>query len=133
MNIFDNFKVVGNGIDIVETGRIRKAVEQGKESFLKRIFTENELKYANSHKYIYERLAARFAAKEAVLKAFDSGRAKFMRLKDVEIFNDENGKPYVEVHGETKKLKDKDNIDKILISMSHTKKYAVANAILIKK
>ena len=133
MNISDNGKVVGNGIDIVEIDRIKKAVENGKEGFLRRVFTDNELKYANQHKYIYERLAVRFAAKEAVLKAFDSGKAKFMRLKDVEIFNDENGKPYVEVHGDTKKLKDKENIDKILISMSHSKEYAIANAILIKK
>lgn len=133
MNIFDNFKVAGNGIDIVEVDRIKKAIERGGDDFLKRVFTENELKYSNGHKYAYERLAARFAAKEAVLKAFDEGKAKFLRLKEVEVFNDENGKPYIELHGDTKRLKDKDNIDKILISISHTKRLAVANAILIKK
>ncbi len=133
MNISDNFKVVGNGIDIVEVSRIKDAALKHNGIFLKKIFTKNEIDYSNKHKYSYERLASRFAAKEAVLKAFDSEGAKYLLLKGVEILNDKNGKPFVEVHGEVKRLKDKHNIDQILISMSHTKSYAVASAILIKK
>ena len=124
--------IAGVGIDIVEIARIRSAMIRWKESFLKRIFTDNEINYSKKKKFSYQHLAARFAAKEAVLKAIGDSSINRIEWCDVEVINDEFGKPVIRLSGEAKKIKEKKNISDIIISMSHTKTYAVANAILIK-
>ncbi len=123
--------IMGSGVDIVEVKRIKKAVEKWGDSFLKKVFTDRELDYANSKRFAYQHLAARFATKEAVLKAFGGGWSRTLPWKDVEVVNDRNGKPEIRVHGEAKKVYSKRKIKKILVSMSHTKEHAVANAILV--
>ena len=125
--------ILGTGIDIVEVSRIKNAAIRWKKNFLKRIFTERELSYSNQRSASYQHLAARFAAKEAVLKALGSGWANRVEWKDIEVWNNKSGKPNVRLSGEPKKLCKKLGVDDILISVSHTRTYAVANAILVKK
>jgi holo-[acyl-carrier protein] synthase len=112
--------IQGIGIDIVEVKRIQKAIDRWGDHFLNQIFTAQEINYAKKHKNPTMHFAARFAAKEAIYKA--AGR-KDLSWKDVTILNDKDGKPYCLVHKKSFK-------HKILISLSHTKIYAVANAII---
>jgi phosphopantetheine--protein transferase-like protein len=121
--------IIGTGIDIIEVLRIKKALDMWGEKFLNRVFTKRELSYANKKKFSHENLAARFACKEAVLKAFGDTRVG-IRLKNIEILNDSKGKPEVILHKEAKKFADKNNLDNIIVSMSHTNNYAVSNALL---
>ena len=124
--------ISGTGIDIIEISRIKNAVLRWKDSFLKRIFTENEINYSQAKKFSYQHLAARFAAKEAVLKAIGDSSIHQINLREVEVLNDKSGKPFIRLSGAAKKIKEKRKISDIIISMSHTHKLAVANAILIK-
>jgi len=113
--------ILGTGIDIIELDRIQGAIDRWGDSFLKHVFTDEEIKYAKSHKFPTQHFAARFAAKEAVLKAF--GENAHIHWKDIQITNEKSGKPICTYTG-------KDFKHKILISISHTKIYAVANAII---
>lgn len=125
--------VLDTGLDIIEVERVRKAVKKWGDNFLKKVFTDSEIKYANSRRFTYQHLAARFATKEAVLKAFGGGWSRNLPWKDVEIINDKNGKPKIRLYRAAKKLYGIKKIGRIVVSMSHTKNYAVANAILVKK
>ena len=121
--------IIGIGVDIIEVWRIKKALDKWGGLFLKRVFTQRELDYANTKKFSHETLAARFACKESVLKAFGDTRIG-ARLKNIEIINDSKGKPEVILHGEVREFADKNQLDNIIVSMSHTNNYAVSNAIL---
>jgi holo-[acyl-carrier protein] synthase len=125
--------VLGSGVDIIEVERIKKAVKKWGDGFLKKVFTDNELGYANSKRFVYQHLAARFAMKEAVLKAFGGGWVRTLPWKDVEVVKDKNGKPEIKLYREAKKVYDRRKIEKIVVSMSHTRDHAVANAILVKR
>ena len=116
--------ILGIGVDITEVGRLRRAIEKWGDSFLNRIFTREELNNAKTRGSLYPHLAGRFAAKEAVFKAM--GDMKF-NLKDVQILNDKDGRPYCEILNNRCK-----NLN-VLVSISHVKNYAVANAIITKK
>ena len=115
---------IGTGVDITEVRRIRQAVERWGDDFLRRVFTEEELKNAENRTSLYQHLAGRFAAKEAVFKAAgDSG----ISWQDIQISNDRQGKPIcVFRNGKGK------NMD-VCISISHVKTYAVASAVITKK
>lgn len=115
------------GTDIIEIGRIKESIESMQNVFLNKIFTNNEINYCESKKNMkYQHYAVRFAAKEAIFKAIsDQLQDKFeINWKDVEVLNDEMGKPRVYFIGKT--LKNLMNID---ISLSHCKEYAVANVV----
>jgi len=124
--------VMGSGVDIVEVSRIRRAVKKWGKEFLKKVFTEREIRYSNARRYVHQHLAARFATKEAVLKAFGGGWTRTLPFNDVEVINDRNGKPDIRLHGQARKIADKMKITNIVVSMSHTKDHAVASAILLK-
>ena len=124
--------IIGNGIDIVEVDRVKNALDVWGERFLKRVFTQRELDYVKRKKFSQESLAARFACKESVLKAFGDTK-RGIRLKSIEVLNDSKGKPEIVLHGEAKEFGDRNNLDKIIVSMSHTNKYAISNAILWSK
>lgn len=118
------------GVDIVEVDRIRRSLENGGEAFKKRIFTEREIEYCENKKSTkYESYAARFAAKEAVSKAFGTGIGKYVSWKDIEVLNDEKGKPYIVLSDEAKKLFHDINGRDMSISISHCKDYAIAYAV----
>lgn len=123
--------IIRTGVDIVEINRIKKAAAKWKNKFLNRIFTDKELTYANSKKFLYQHLAARFAAKEAVLKAFGDSSINDMEWKNIEIINNRDGRPIVRLRGEAKRMMVKKGVSDVIVSLSHTKNYAVANAILV--
>ncbi|MBL7155515.1 MAG: holo-ACP synthase [Candidatus Omnitrophica bacterium] len=124
--------IVGSGIDIVEISRFRKAKKKWGKEFLNKIFTKNEISYSKKRRFQDQHFAARFAAKEAVLKAFGDNLSSIHNWQDIEIINDKSGKPYVCFHGSAKKLKTKEKINNVVLSMAHCKGHAVANAILIR-
>jgi len=116
--------IVGTGVDITEVKRLRQAIEKWGDSFLSRVFTKEELSNAKTRGSLYQHLAGRFAAKEAVFKALGDAQ---LNWKDVQIFNDKEGKPYCNIlNGRGKSLN-------VHISISHIKNYAVANAIITEK
>ncbi|KPL02073.1 MAG: hypothetical protein AMJ73_09255 [candidate division Zixibacteria bacterium SM1_73] len=116
------------GIDIVEVKRVKNLMERWGDRFLHRVFTPWEIAYCMGKGSPEQSLAARFAAKEAILKAVGTGLSQGIRWTSMEIVNDRNGRPSVKLG---KRIQDKIKDKKILISMSHTKKYAVAQAILV--
>ncbi len=117
-----------NGTDIVEVRRIQEDIEKLGDKFLKRIFTENEIKYCEEKKtQKYQSYAARFAAKEAIYKALSKFINTGYSWKDFEILNDEIGKPYVNLGIKIKEL------ESISVTLSHCKEYAVANVLAIYK
>jgi len=125
--------IFGTGVDIVEVFRMRDAIEQWGDSFLSKIFTPREICYSNSRRFACQHFAARFAAKEAVVKAFGEPRKFPLRWTDIEVLNDDEGKPVIEFHDDALKLKKTKMISDVIVSMSHSKNYAIANVILLKK
>ena len=117
----------GTGIDIVEVARIRDAVHRWGDTFERRVFTEQELAYCGKPPSRYWRLAARFAAKEATLKALGTGLTTGMRWRDVEIQADTAGKPELVLHGEVQRYAAELGIGTTFVTMSHTREYAVAH------
>jgi len=116
--------ILGTGVDITEVTRLRKAVEKWGDDFLNRIFTKEELENAKTRGSLYQHLAGRFAAKEAIFKAV--GDAK-LNWKHVQILNDKEGRPHCEIKGARGKR------IHVHISISHVKNYAVANAVVTQK
>ena len=125
--------IEGFGVDIVEVKRVKAAVKRYGRRFLDKIYTKREIDYCRSKGAPEQHLAARFAAKEAVYKAFGGGGKITIAWTDVEIINEKNGKPKVILKGSAKRLMDKRKIRKAVISLSHTKNYAVGNCILVGK
>jgi len=123
--------IIGTGIDMVEISRIRNAAKKWQKNFLLKIFTDKELEYSNEKTSSYQHLAARFAAKEAVLKALGSGLTSRMEWRDIEVWNEESGKPNVRLTGEVERVSMALGVKSIIISMSHTRTYAVASVILV--
>ncbi len=119
------------GIDIVEIKRIKTAYIQHGKKLLDRIFTEKEQESFNKANKNFSKLATRFAAKEAVSKAFRTGIGKIY-WKDIEILNENNGAPYVNLHGKALELFKKLGLKNIHISLSHSQNYGMAVCILEK-
>ena len=116
------------GTDICSVMRMRESIEKLGDHFLKRVFTEKEMAYCEARKLgKYESYAARFAGKEAVYKAIAPLKNEEGTFTEVEILNQENGAPYVVLHGELKKLCGNKHIS---VSLSHEKEYAIAMAIV---
>ncbi len=118
------------GIDIIEVERIKK-VFSTHENFIRRVYTENEIKYCQSKKNCFQHYAVRFASKEAVLKAFGTGLRGRMKWTDIETLNEESGRPYVNLYGRAKELAMEKNIGEISVSLSHCNNYAIAHALLV--
>ena len=110
------------GIDIIEIARIEKAIARWGESFLHRVYTEPELKLCHNKPFS---LAARFAGKEAVIKALGT-QAKGINWKEIEILSDPSGKPLVHLYGKAKNQAGSLGLNNLAISLSHSKEYAIA-------
>lgn len=119
--------IVGVGTDIIEIGRISKAVSRNKRFILKN-FTVKEQVYFEKQSYRAESIAGNFAAKEAVSKALGTGFKGF-GLKDIEVLRNEQGGPVVFLYGKAKQISMNHNIDHIWVSISHCKAYATAVAV----
>lgn len=124
--------IVGTGIDIVEVFRMRDAISKWGNSFLTKVFTNKEISYSNSKRFAPQHFAARFAAKEAVVKAFGEARKSPVNWTDIEVFNDKEGRPVMLLSNKALKLKRRKNVSEVIVSMSHSKNYAVASVILLR-
>lgn len=119
------------GMDIVELDRIERALAQG-ESFIKRVYTPNERAYCESRgKAALQSFAARFCAKEAVSKALGTGIAQGVSLQDIEVTNESGGKPVVILHNEAKRHFEAMGAKAIDISLTHSRDYAAAQAVIL--
>jgi len=122
--------IVGHGIDIIETTRIRRSVQEHGEHFLDRVFTPGEQQYcARSQKRYYEHLAGRFAAKEAVLKVLGTGWRGGIAWTDIEIISEASGQPKVLLTGECERIAREQGITLWHVSISHIETHATASAI----
>jgi holo-[acyl-carrier protein] synthase len=119
------------GIDIVEIKRLERMSKRWGGSFLKKVYTQRELAYSKSKRFPYQHLAARFAAKEAIFKALGEVEKNFVGWRNVEILNDNYGKPVVYWHGAAEACRKKRGLKGAAVSLSHTENYAVASAVLI--
>lgn len=117
--------VAGIGIDIVEVERIAGSLAKG-DSFKEMVFSAVEINYCNSQANSHQHYAARFAAKEAFFKALGTGWVTGTSFNEVEVVNEENGKPVLQLLGETAQYAAGLGINKILVSLSHTKTMATA-------
>ena len=123
---------IGHGIDRVENARIAAMLERHGERFLERCFTPAERAYAyESRKRRDERLAARFAAKEAVLKALGTGWRDGIAWTDVEVVREPSGQPAVRLSGRAREIADAMGVGGWLLSLTHTDRHAMASAIAI--
>ena len=122
--------VLGIGIDIIEVSRIKHSFEKFGERFLNRILHPNEITYCLSHREPAPFLAARFAAKEAISKAFGTGIGAECGWQDMEVGRKPSGQPFVILHGAGQALLIKRGGGEVLLSLSHTQTYAAAVAIL---
>ncbi|HVU06924.1 MAG TPA: holo-ACP synthase [Verrucomicrobiae bacterium] len=122
--------ILGTGIDIIEVERIRASLEKFGERFGQRILLPDEMAYCLSHKDPTPFVAARFAAKEAISKAFGTGICTQLGWQDMEIRKKESGEPFIMLHGKGKKLFEARGAKKLHVSLSHTVNYAMATAIL---
>lgn len=120
-------KIIGIGVDIVENDRIKKATKN--KNFIKRIFTKNEINLSKLEKNNIGFYAKRFAAKEAFAKSLGTGFRKGLNFKDIEILNDNLGKPYFNINNKLKKILKrltKINSFNFFLSLSDEKSYSVA-------
>lgn len=124
--------VIGVGIDFIEVSRIAKALERQGDRFRNRVFTEEELAYCDSMKFPDPHFAARFAAKEAVSKAFGTGIGGEFAWKSAGVFKNEAGKPLIELDELGKTLLAKRKAGNVLISLAHTRDHATAVALLVR-
>jgi holo-[acyl-carrier protein] synthase len=120
--------IYGIGIDIVRVQRIQDAVEKWGEKFLLRIYTNDEIAYCYKRKNPYRSLSARFAAKEAFIKAISSGIP--LSFSDIEISNNDTGQPLLKLKGTLDDFVKTKLIKKIYLSLSHEHEYAVACVVL---
>jgi holo-[acyl-carrier protein] synthase len=122
--------ILGVGIDIIEVARIAASYEKFGDRFLNRILHKGEIDYCLTHKAPAPFLAARFAAKEAISKAFGTGIGAQLGWKDMEIGRRESGEPFVILHGQGEALLKSRGGRIVLVSISHTQEHATAVAIL---
>ncbi|MDB6027935.1 MAG: phosphopantetheine--protein transferase domain protein [Verrucomicrobiales bacterium] len=122
--------ILGTGIDIIEVSRIQASYEKFGERFLNRILHPAEIEYCVAHKNPGPFLAARFAAKEAISKAFGTGIGAELGWQDMEVRKKESGEPYVVLHEKGAELLRARNAQRIHLTISHTAQHAVAMAIL---
>jgi holo-[acyl-carrier protein] synthase len=123
--------ILGVGMDIVETKRIAESIERFGDRFLNRIFLDGEIAYSRSMKFPHLHLAARFAAKEAISKAFGTGIGHEMGWRDLEIVREPGGAPRVVLHGRAEAYAKKRGVQAVHVSLSHTAEYGAANVVLV--
>ena len=124
-------KIIAHGIDLVDCPRIEKMLERHGRRFLDRVFSQAEQDYAAEAKNRIEKLAGRFAAKEAVLKMLGTGWRGKIAWTDIEVLGNSLGRPIVTLTGEVKKIADTMDIEEVSLSISHTANFVMASAVAI--
>jgi holo-[acyl-carrier protein] synthase len=122
--------IVGTGVDIAEVSRIADAIARYGDRFLNKIFTDGEIRYCQSKANKVERFAARFAAKEAAMKALGTGWNHGVRFRDIEVARKPGQRPTIIFHGKAAQFADKLGTRNIALSISHTAEQAIAQVIL---
>jgi holo-[acyl-carrier protein] synthase len=122
--------IVGTGVDLAEVPRIRASVERYGARFIERIFTPAEIAYVERKANRFERYAARFAAKEAGMKAIGTGWKRGVRWQDFEVANLPSGKPTLKLHGVAAQFAERLKVRHISLSLTHTAEMAMAHVIL---
>jgi holo-[acyl-carrier protein] synthase len=122
--------IVGMGIDLAEVPRIREAIERHGRRFIERVYTPGEIAYVESKANRFERYAARFAAKEAGMKAIGTGWRRGVRWRDFEVANLPSGKPTLVLHGVAARFAERLSVSNIALSITHTAQEGVAIVIL---
>ena len=120
--------ILGIGTDIIECARIAQMIEKHGELFLTRVYTAQEIAYCSGRKAANQHYAGRWAAKEAVLKALGTGWAHGIHWTDVEVVNEQGGKPNIVLDGQAREICRQQGIEHMLISISHCRNYATAYA-----
>jgi holo-[acyl-carrier protein] synthase len=123
--------IFGIGTDIIEVARMEKHLKNT-DQLLQKLFTAVEQAYAEPKAHKYQHYAARFAAKEAFFKALGTGYRYGMAFHEIEVINDELGKPVITVHGKVKEYLEKHGVKEIHLSISHVKEMANAFVVLEK-
>src|SRR2546421_3744525 len=123
--------IVGTGIDICEVARVAASIKRFGERFLNRVYTSNEIAYCRSRKRgANQSFAARFAAKEAAMKAIGTGLRRGVTWHDVEVGREPGGRPTIMFHGKAKEFAAKLGMKHAALSLTHTKDEAMAQVIL---
>ena len=126
-------EIVAHGIDLVDCPRIEQMIQRHGERFINRVFTAAEQAYAQANKNDIEKLAGRFAAKEAILKLMGTGWRGKIAWTDIEIINNAAGQPEVTLSGEVGKIAEQLGIRHISVSITHTANFAIASAVALAK
>src|ERR1700756_5797439 len=121
--------IVGTGIDIAEVPRVAQAIRRFGDKFLRRVFTDGEIRYCDSKANREERYAARFAAKEAAMKALGTGWNHGVRWRDCEVVRMPGGRPTMSFHGRAGEVAAKLGVKKAALSISHTEEQEIAQGI----
>jgi holo-[acyl-carrier protein] synthase len=122
--------IVGTGVDLAEVPRIRASIERFGARFIERIYTPAEIAYVERKANRWERYAARFAAKEAGMKAIGTGWKRGVRWRDFEVANLPSGKPTLRLHGVAARFADKLGVRNVSLSLTHTAELGMAHVIL---
>jgi holo-[acyl-carrier protein] synthase len=122
--------IVGSGIDIAEVPRIASSIRRFGDRFLQRVYTAGEIRYCQSKANSAERYAARFAAKEAAMKALGTGWSRGVRWRDIEVAREPGGRPTIVFHGKAAEFAERLGALHIALSLSHTSEQAIAQVIL---
>jgi holo-[acyl-carrier protein] synthase len=121
--------ILGTGVDIAEVPRIRESIERFGDRFLRRVFTEGEVRYCEHKVTRYESFAARFAAKEAGMKALGTGWSRGVRWRDIEVVRPKGQRPTIQFHGEAAAIAARLGTKNIALSITHTSEHALAHVI----
>jgi holo-[acyl-carrier protein] synthase len=124
-------KKILHGIDLVDFPRIEEMINRHGSHFLDRIFTQTEQQQADAMTNRIERLAGRFAAKEAILKLLGTGWRGKIAWTDIEIINNQFGQPQVTLTGEVKKIASELGVDDVSLSITHTANFVIASAVAL--
>jgi holo-[acyl-carrier protein] synthase len=122
--------IIGTGVDIAEVPRIRQTIERFGDRFLQRIFTDGEIRYCEQRAHRFESYAARFAAKEAGMKALGTGWSRGVRWRDIEVVRPTGQRPTIQFHGEAAAIASKLGTKNVALSLTHTVEQALAHVIL---
>jgi len=122
--------IVGTGIDLAEVPRIRASIERFGDKFIQRIYTAAEIAYVERKANRFERYAARFAAKEAGMKAIGTGWKRGVRWRDFEVANLPSGKPTLRLHGVAAEVASRLRVRNVSLSLTHTAELGMAHVIL---
>ena len=127
-----SLRILGTGIDLIETQRMQEVIERWGAPFKDKVFLPEEQSYCDSKAFPFHHYAARFAAKEAVSKAFGTGIGLHINWLDMEVIRDpESGAPSIRLQGKGEELARQHRAGQVLVSLSHTHNYAVASVIIV--